>query len=360
MRPAGVALVYAATRKNAEKYAAAIGEAGMRVRVYHAGLDDDDRTRAQDEFMDGRLDAIVATNAFGMGVDKEDVRVVIHADAPRSPEAYWQEAGRGGRDGQPAECVLLWNHADVRLQEFLIDAAYPPAELVRGLWKELRRRPRSARALERIAAEMPGKPHQSQVDSALRLLERHGWVRQGLTDLEAVDAPRGAPPLDLAALAARADVERRKLRAMIDYAYGADRRQCRRRYLLRYFGDQEWGDQASCGRCDVCDGTSGDVRPITKAGRGSRPKGAGTRGRSAAPVLPDDVEVDPDLVERLRALRTRLAREKQVPPYVIFNDRTLVALAGMRPRTEDQLLTVPGIGPAKVGTYGEAILDAMR
>ena len=91
--------------------------------------------------MAGQLDVIVATNAFGMGVDKSDIRLVVHADIPRSPEAYYQEAGRGGRDGKPTRCVLLFNHGDIRLQEFLIDASYPSAELLRGLWKLLRDQP---------------------------------------------------------------------------------------------------------------------------------------------------------------------------------------------------------------------------
>ena len=84
---------------------------------------------------------IVATNAFGMGVDKSDIRLVVHADIPRSPEAYYQEAGRGGRDGKPTRCVLLFNHGDIRLQEFLIDASYPSAGFLRGLWKLLQSRP---------------------------------------------------------------------------------------------------------------------------------------------------------------------------------------------------------------------------
>src|SRR4029077_12426905 len=109
--------------------------------VYHAGLENKVRTTAQDAYMAGQLDAIVATNAFGMGVDKSDIRVVIHADIPRSPEAYYQEAGRGGRDGKPTRCVLLFTHGDIRLQEFLIDASSPSAELLRGLWKVLQAQP---------------------------------------------------------------------------------------------------------------------------------------------------------------------------------------------------------------------------
>src|SRR6185369_8405791 len=140
-REGGVALVYAATRKNAEAYSQALRKAGMRSRVYHAGLEDEVRERAQDVFMAGQLDVIVATNAFGMGVDKSDIRLVVHADIPRSPEAYYQEAGRGGRDGKPTRCVLLFNHGDIRLQEFLIDASFPSAELLRALWRLLKEQP---------------------------------------------------------------------------------------------------------------------------------------------------------------------------------------------------------------------------
>ena len=141
----------------------------MRARVYHAGLDGGVREKAQDVFMAGKLDVIVATNAFGMGVDKSDIRLVVHADIPRSPEAYYQEAGRGGRDGKPTRCVLLFNHGDIRLQEFLIDASYPSAELLRGLWKLLRDQPelgrltpvrRRARGALRVKPRCPRGPRQ--------------------------------------------------------------------------------------------------------------------------------------------------------------------------------------------------------
>src|SRR6185369_8796585 len=141
MREGGVALVYATTRKNAETYSQALRKAGMRTRVYHAGLEDQVRTKAQDVFMAGQLDVIVVTNAFGMGVDKSDIRLVVHADIPRSPEAYYQEAGRGGRDGSPIRCVLLFNHGDARLPELLIDSSYPSAEVLCAAWKLLRDEP---------------------------------------------------------------------------------------------------------------------------------------------------------------------------------------------------------------------------
>ncbi|MBK9033477.1 MAG: ATP-dependent DNA helicase RecQ [Myxococcales bacterium] len=253
-RDSGVALVYAATRKNAEKYAETLKRAGMRVRVYHAGLDDRTRDEAQDTFMANKLDAVVATNAFGMGIDKADIRVVVHADIPRSPEAYYQECGRGGRDGRPTRCVLLFGAGDVRLQEFLIDASYPSADVLRALWKLLRDEPSlgTGDAEDRLGKRLPGEPHASTVGAALRILERHGLLAADGNGWSAVRPDPGSyPPLDVEALARRAEVERSKLRAMIDYAWSA---RCRRQMILEYFGDEDWADPARrCGSCDVCD-----------------------------------------------------------------------------------------------------------
>ena len=266
MRDGGVALVYAATRKNAEKYAAELKGAGMKVRVYHAGLEGGAREKAQDTFMAGKLDVIVATNAFGMGVDKSDIRLVVHADIPRSPEAYYQEAGRGGRDGKPTRCVLLFNHSDIKLQEFLIDASYPTPEVLRGLWKLLRDRPELG-ALTAYDKELEERLKRSlgidvtgaTMSAAIRILERHGMLRR---DDERIVATRpnesGAsavqpqwPPLDVESLARRRDVERNKLRTMVELAYYP---RCRRQFVLDYFGDQDWVSRdRTCGACDNCE-----------------------------------------------------------------------------------------------------------
>lgn len=258
-RDGGVALVYASTRKNAEKYATALKASGMRTRVYHAGLEGVVREKAQDVFMAGQLDAIVATNAFGMGVDKSDIRLVVHADIPRSPEAYYQEAGRGGRDGKPTRCVLLFNHSDIKLQEFLIDASYPSAEILRGLWKLLRDRPDLGRLtpdeddLEaRLHTNLGGDVKGARLGAALRILERHGMLRRDDEKLAATRPEPGTyPPLDVESLSRRAEVERGKLRTMIEYAYYP---RCRRQFVLEYFGDQDWCDRdRRCGACDTCE-----------------------------------------------------------------------------------------------------------
>jgi ATP-dependent DNA helicase RecQ len=271
MRDGGVALVYAATRKNAEAYSQALRKAGMRSRVYHAGLEDEVREKAQDVFMAGQLDVIVATNAFGMGVDKSDIRLVVHADIPRSPEAYYQEAGRGGRDGKPTRCVLLFNHGDIRLQEFLIDASFPSPDLLRGLWKLLREQPQLGKLtgsddeLEARLKKHIDVPSGAALSSALRILERHGMLTR---DDDKLAASRPAPgqfmPLDVESLQRRADIERRKLRTMIEYAYHP---RCRRQFVLEYFGDADWTDRSKrCGACDNCEAVAhGNTVGLTDA-----------------------------------------------------------------------------------------------
>jgi len=259
MREGGVALVYAATRKNAEAYSQSLRQSGMRSRVYHAGLEDEVREKAQDVFMAGQLDVIVATNAFGMGVDKSDIRLVVHADIPRSPEAYYQEAGRGGRDGKPTRCVLLFNHGDIRLQEFLIDSSFPSPELLRALWKLLKDQPQLGKLARydddleaKLRRELPGSPTNAAIGSAIRILERHGMLTRDEEKLAATRPTPGLfPAFDVESLQRRAEIERRKLRMMVDYAYHP---RCRRQYVLEYFGDEEWVDRnRRCGACDNCE-----------------------------------------------------------------------------------------------------------
>jgi ATP-dependent DNA helicase RecQ len=279
-RGSGSALVYAATRKNAEAYADGLASAGLRARSYHAGMDDDQRSAVQDRFMADQLDAVVATNAFGMGIDKPDVRLVVHADLPRSPEAYYQEAGRAGRDGEPAVCSLLFNYSDVRVQEFLIDATYPAPDLLRALWKLLRERPGRFHP-EILRDDLPDRPHASVIESAAKILLRHGFLIGDHANLAACrpsDRVGEFPPLDTDGLERRAQVERGKLRAMVSYAYDEE---CRHGFLLTYFGDAA-ARRSGCARCDRCLTAAGQPVPEISAPRARSRSGGEPRKRRRA------------------------------------------------------------------------------
>jgi ATP-dependent DNA helicase RecQ len=178
---AGSAIVYAATRKSVDALTALLAGVGVPAVGYHAGLADLDRKRLQDAFMKGDAKVVVATNAFGMGIDKPDVRLVVHYNMPGSLEAYYQEGGRAGRDGGPADCVLLHAYQDRFTHEFFIGQAYPPRKLIEELVTELRRRADEdgvvRLSVQELARSIPGTKGDRQVYSSLRILEDYGIVR---------------------------------------------------------------------------------------------------------------------------------------------------------------------------------------
>jgi ATP-dependent DNA helicase RecQ len=176
----GTGIVYAATRKSVEQITAKLKMAGLSVEPYHGGMGETERTRAQDSFMKGRVQAIVATNAFGMGIDKRDIRFVVHYHLPGSIEAYYQEVGRAGRDGLPADCLLLFNYADTRTQQFFIEGNHPPPELIRRVYHEIasfgqEKIEMSAREL----AQRLGEKNDMSIYSALVVLEKAGHIERG-------------------------------------------------------------------------------------------------------------------------------------------------------------------------------------
>jgi ATP-dependent DNA helicase RecQ len=177
----GSAIVYAATRKNVDALTALLTGVGIPAVGYHAGLGDADRKRLQEAFMTSEVRVVVATNAFGMGIDKGDVRMVVHYNMPGSLEAYYQEGGRAGRDGGPADCVLLHAYADRFTHEFFIEQTYPPRRLIENVIRELRRRADADGVVEtsptELARSVDGAKGDRQVYSALRILEDYGLVR---------------------------------------------------------------------------------------------------------------------------------------------------------------------------------------
>ena len=243
-------IVYVATRKMAEKIMQQLDEEGIRAQFYHGGLKASERDAIQDDFMSGNAEVIVATNAFGMGIDKADIRFVYHFDVPESLDAYYQEIGRSGRDGEKAEAVLFFRHEDLGLAKFHTSEGALPAE--------------QAERVADVIAEQNGPVEPEEIAEQTNLPERKlTSAIQRLEDVGAVEIlPTGKVQIvenaDIgeAARAAEEEQERRRemkkerLRQMQEYA---DTSGCRREHLLRYFGDAFTGP---CQHCDNCEANS--------------------------------------------------------------------------------------------------------
>jgi ATP-dependent DNA helicase RecQ len=176
----GPGIIYAATRKGVERITATLRMAGLAVEAYHGGMEEGERTRAQESFMRGSTRAIVATNAFGMGIDKSDIRFVVHFHLPGSIEAYYQEIGRAGRDGLPANCLLFFNYADTYTQQFFIEGSHPPPELISRVYDFIRSCGcEEVEISAREIASLLGIKNDMSVQSALVALERAGHIELG-------------------------------------------------------------------------------------------------------------------------------------------------------------------------------------
>ncbi len=264
-------IVYCATRKKVDAVSETIASWGVRCIAYHGGMNDHDRAAAQVAFITRKTDVAVATNAFGMGIDRADVRFVAHYEVPGSVEAYYQEAGRAGRDGEAAVCELLFNHADTRTQEFFIEGANPPAAVIRSIYAwlldEADENFEVHRKLEDIASGA-GVKNPICVGSALAALARAGTIRRfdvpgrriRGTRMLTPDTPPAAIPLDESAIEEKERRDRDKLRSMTDLCYA---RICRQQWILNYFGEENAG---RCGNCDICrSGEGGEFRiPTTE------------------------------------------------------------------------------------------------
>ncbi|WP_416416850.1 RecQ family ATP-dependent DNA helicase [Paenarthrobacter aromaticivorans] len=262
-------LLYAATRKDTEKYAAKLAKEGLRAEAYHAGRSDSDRERIHEQFLDDQLDVVVATTAFGMGINKPNVRFVIHADIPESLDAYYQEIGRSGRDGKPAAATLYYREEDLGLRKFFGTHSPDPDSLLAVL-KILKAA--GAPAPKSALAELTGFPVR-RLTGLVNQLEETGAVTTGKRGI------RLASKAKLSALVARA-VELAGARQRVDQsrltmmrAY-AETDSCRRQFLLGYFGEEL---SEPCGNCDVCAAASNTSNGVhsSKEERGSDEQRAG-------------------------------------------------------------------------------------
>jgi len=250
-------IIYCATRKKVEEVAETLNSWGVKCIAYHGGMSEEQREATQNKFIRKQADVAVATNAFGMGIDRSDVRFVLHFEIPGSVEAFYQEAGRAGRDGEAAWCELLFNYADTRTQEFFIDGANPGTGMIRDVYQYFLNAAGANHevhvSIDEVKAAV-GAKNGMAVSSAIATLSRSGYIerfdvkgqRQRGTRLKRPEVLASGLGLDEEALEEKEQRDRGKLQAMVQMCYGAG---CRQRAILEYFEEMEAAD---CGACDVC------------------------------------------------------------------------------------------------------------
>jgi len=370
-------IVYCLSRREVESVAARLVEDGHRAVPYHAGLPDHVRSDHQEAFLQERADIVVATVAFGMGIDRSNVRFVVHVGAPRSAEHYQQESGRAGRDGLPAECVLLYSGADFIRWRQMLEANGELTSSVRELLGDMQRYAAGTRCRHRTLVEYFGEAYTRQdcgaCDWCLKELDvvadsttvaqkvlssvarlKQGWGTAHVTDVlmgRATEKVVASGHESLSTFGLLKEETAPALRGYIEQlvAEGFLAREGDPYPVLRVTSSG-----ASLLRGQTTCTLYREIRPPSSKRRRGAIAAGGNRGETTGS------DIDRDLFDVLRDVRLRLARARGVPPYVIFHDTTLTEMVEKRPKTLDDLYDIYGIGAKKAADFGDAFLDAIR
>lgn len=366
-------IVYCSTRKAVEEVCELLQKNGFAATRYHAGLDENERRRNQDDFVYDRAAIMVATNAFGMGIDKSNVSFVIHYNMPKNMESYYQEAGRAGRDGRNADCILLYSAKDVRTNQFLINNSEPNPDLTEDEQEEVRRRDRERlkqmtfyctthKCLRKFILEYFGDKGPERCEKCSNCLSNHEN-----TDIT-VDAQK------IMSCVARTG-QRYGKKVICDVLRGSKNEQLISAGLSR---QSTYGIMADCPEKrlrDIIDHlcesgymtAQGDEYPILKLAPKSRgvltgqetlrmmleiPQKKKAAAAKDAPLPPADEK----LLAALKDLRKSLAMRQSIPAYVVFTDATLIDMCRLKPKTQEEFMEVSGVGQAKSQRYGEVFL----
>ncbi len=359
-------IVYCLSRKRVEDVADRLRRDGSRAEAYHAGLTAEERQRVQDAFQRDDVDIVVATVAFGMGIDKPNVRFVVHYDLPKNIESYYQETGRAGRDGLPAEALLLFGYADIALNRGLIEKGGNPNQKRIEIHKlnAMVAYAESGTCRRRVLLGYFGENQEQDCgncDICLHPPQRIDATEDARKALSCVyrlgqcfgightiDVLRGAKTQRLLDL--RHD-------GLSTYGIGRERSQEHWRHLLQQLIHHGYLEQ---------DIANYSVLKLTEAARPllrgeaeltiSKPRNKPERKKRPERKIVG-LEYDPELFNRLRALRKRIADRNGVPPYVVFGDASLAEMAATLPTNKEELLQVNGVGQTKLQRYGSAFME---
>lgn len=374
-------IIYCATRKNVDAVYELLFKNGVSVARYHAGMSNADRKNSQDDFIYDRASVIVATNAFGMGIDKSNVRYVIHYNMPQSMENYYQEAGRAGRDGEPSQCILLFSAQDIMINRLLLEnkdfseISDEDAELVRERdahrLRVMEMYCRGTGCLRNYILNYFGETTDTQCDNCgncHRDYKEQDMTAQAKWVINCVAETRGRYGLNIV-LGTLMGANRARIRELgtNNYkSYGAlkEYTEDEIRDLIMLLIDEGYLIQTE-GRYSVIKIGNGIERLRDDSNRivvrrydekePERKKQTGAKRKKTDELTSEGY----DLFEKLRALRLEIAREESMPPYIIFSDKTLIDMCVKKPTNKDEMLNVSGVGEHKFAKYGERFIEAI-
>lgn len=375
-------IIYCATRKNVDNLYEKLSSRGIPVTAYHAGLDNGIRKKNQEDFIYDRRPVIVATNAFGMGIDKSNVRFVIHYNMPQSMENYYQEAGRAGRDGENARCILLFAAQDVMINKFLLDRKEfegmedADIELVRQ--RDIHRLHvmegycKTTGCLRNYILEYFGETTGAPCDNCGNCHREYTEV--DMTDdakwvINCIAETRGrygqAVVIGTLAGANRARLKETGATAYRSYGALAHRSDAEIRRLIAHMLEEGYivqtdGEYSVLQMGDIRALREENARVIIRTFEERREDVGGSRRKTKSKRSTDSLTAAGfELFEKLRALRLEIAREEALPPYIIFSDKTLVDMCAKAPGNQQEMLDVSGVGENKFYKYGQRFLDAV-